>query len=67
MSVGYGKKAKRPSTPIVHTCSDAAASHSHGLCTVSGIHEQPSNTMVAMDNPYKMSLYGCMFAAPSYQ
>ena len=59
------KKAKPIWTPIVHTCSDAAASHSDGLCTVPRIHEQASSTMVAMDNHYKMSLYGCMFAALS--
>ena len=59
------KRAKRPRTLMVHTCSDAVASHRDGLCTVPRIHEQASSTMVAMDNHYNMSLYACMFAALS--
>ena len=59
------KKVKRTRTPIVHTCSAAAASHRDGLCTMPRIHEQASSTMVAIDNHSKMSLYGCMFAALS--
>ena len=59
------KRAKRPRTLMVHTCSDAVASHRDRLCTVPRIHEQVSSTMVAMDNHYKMSLCVCMFAALS--
>ena len=59
------KKAKRPKTPIVHTCSDATASHRDQIHAVSRIHERASSTMGTVDNNYKMSLYGCMWVALS--